>query len=87
MPMLRNPLLDIAVTNTRQSRQLSWERDTSPLYAVIRELLKASGLEALDTDDVNVSSPSRGIQTRRILPWLGGAPSWCGNEHIGLPPL
>jgi acetyl-CoA acetyltransferase len=82
----RSPLHDVAVVgayNTRQARRIEGS-ETDLLLDAMRGALASAGMSFADVDGVNVTSSVRRWNPREVVMWLGGRPSWTGNE-IGIP--
>ena len=85
--MSANPLHDIAIIathNTRQARHLEGATDMSLIMEAIREVIKKAGITADDIDGVNVNTPVWGLSPREAGQLLGDQPRWIGNEFMGI---
>ncbi len=85
--MKKNPLHDIAIVatyNTRQSRRLENENDLSLILEIIRGLIDSAGVKTSDIDGINISTPVWNLKPREALQILNSETRWCGNEFMGI---
>lgn len=85
--MSKNPLHDVAIVathNTRQGRYLEGETDMSLVLEAIRGVIAEAGISATDIDGINVNTPVWGLTPREAGQLLNGQPRWVGNEFMGI---
>ncbi len=82
----RTPLHDVAIVgayNTRQAKALDVS-ELEVLFDAMEGAVASANLSLADIDGVNVTSSTRRTNSREVVAWLGGRPSWTGVD-IGIP--
>jgi len=81
-----SPLHDVAIVgayNTRQAKTLD-QPEHDVLFDAMNGAVTSANLTLSDIDGVNVTSSTRRTNSREVVSWLGGRPSWTGVD-IGIP--
>jgi acetyl-CoA acetyltransferase len=84
---MKSPYAGVAIVgayNTKQARRLDGVTETDLVLDAIRGTLDSAKMSPLDVDGLNVSTWVSRLNTRSVVQWFGGRPTWTGTAFPGI---